>query len=84
MFIPSGAVTHENVPIADGEMWYSFTMYTTGGLFHYAWCGMRTLKEIQEKEEFEELYRSYVAEGPVRWESGWRKYSTMGDLIACA
>jgi len=84
MFIPSAAVTHENVPIADGEMRYSFTMYTAGGLFRYAWCGMRTLKDIQEKEEFEELYRSYLAEGPLRWESGWRKYSTIGDLIACA
>ena len=24
----------------DGEAQYSFTMYTAGGLFHYAWCGM--------------------------------------------
>jgi hypothetical protein len=84
MFIPSAAITHENVPIANGETRYSFTMYTAGGLFRYAWCGMRTLKDIQEKEEFKELYKSYVAEGPVRWESGWRKYSTIGDLIARA
>ena len=40
MFIPSAAVTHENVPITDGEMRYSFTMYTAGGLFRYTWCGM--------------------------------------------
>ena len=49
MFIPSGAVTHENVPIADGETRHSFTVYTAGGLFHYAWCGMQTLKDIQKR-----------------------------------
>jgi hypothetical protein len=59
-------------------------MYSAGGLFHYAWCSMRTLKDIQEKEEFKELYRSYVAESPAHWESGWRKYNTIGDLIAHA
>jgi hypothetical protein len=33
IFIPSGAVTHENVPISEGEVCYSFTMYTPGGCF---------------------------------------------------
>ena len=82
IFIPSAAVTHENVPIASGETRYSFAMYTAGGLFRYAWCGMRTVKEIQENDKG--LYARYVAEGPGRWEDGWKKYSTIGDLISRA
>ena len=79
MFIPSAAVTHENVPIGAGESRYSFTMYTAGGLFRYAWCGMRTVKEIQVTDK--ELYERYIAEGPSRWTHGWNKYSSIGELI---
>jgi hypothetical protein len=71
MFTPSGTVTHENVPIVEGEAQYSFTMYMAGGLFCYAWCGMRTVKEVQVKDK--DLYARYVAEGPGRWEDGWKK-----------
>jgi len=82
MFIPSGAVTHENVPIAEGEKRYSFTMYTAGGLFRYIWCGLRTVKEVRETDEG--LYAQYVAEGPGHWEDGWKRYSTIDELIAHA
>ena len=82
MFIPSAAVTHENVPIGDGETRYLFTMYTAGGLFRYAWCGMRTVKEIRVNDE--ELYERYIVEGPGRWTHGWNKYSSIAELIAHA
>ena len=80
MFILSGAVTHENVPIHEGETRYSFTMYTAGGLFHYVSCGMQTVKEMKEKDE--DGYARYIAEGPQRWEEGWKQYSTIAELIA--
>ena len=80
IFIPSAAVTHENAPILDGEARYSFTMYSAGGLFCYAWCGMRTLKEVREADKA--LYEKYIAEGTRRWEEGWKKYSTIDDLIS--
>jgi hypothetical protein len=82
MFIPSGAITHENVPIAEGEARYSFTMYTAGGLFRYVWCRRRTVREVQETDKG--LYARYIAEGPGRWEDGWKKYSSMDELIARA
>lgn len=82
MFIPSGAITHENVPIAEGETRYSFTMYTAGGLFRYVWCGQRTVREVRETDEG--LYARYIAEGPGRWEDGWKRYSTINELIARA
>ena len=81
MFIPSGAVTHENVPIHEGETWYSFTMYTAGGLFRYMSCGMWMVKEMKEKNE--DGYARYIAESPQHWEEGWKQYSTITEPIAC-
>jgi len=82
IFVPSGAVTHENVPISEGEVRYSFTMYTLGGLFRYAWCGMQTVKDLRKKDA--SLYARYIGEGAGRWEDGWKRYSTMDDLISRA
>jgi len=82
MFIPSAAVTHENVPIAEDEKRYSFTMYTAGALFRHIWCGRRTIKKVQETDG--NLYQQYVAEGPDRWEDGWKRYSTIDELITRA
>lgn len=80
MFIPSAAVTHENAPVAVGETRYSFTQYTAGGLFRYAWCGRRTVKDTKARDKV--LYGKYVDEGEARWQEGWAKYSKMSDLIA--
>ncbi|KAJ7646236.1 hypothetical protein B0H17DRAFT_912446, partial [Mycena rosella] len=33
ILIPSTAIFHSNIPIADGEYWYSFTQYTTSKIF---------------------------------------------------
>ena len=81
MFIPSGTVTHKNVAIHAGETRYSFTMYTVGGLFHYGSCGMRTVKEVKEKDE--DGYARYIAEGLQHWEKGWKQYSMIAELIVC-
>ncbi|KAJ7220951.1 hypothetical protein C8J57DRAFT_1536784 [Mycena rebaudengoi] len=33
ILIPSAAIFHSNIPIADGELRFSFTQYTAGGIF---------------------------------------------------
>ncbi|KII92988.1 hypothetical protein PLICRDRAFT_101289, partial [Plicaturopsis crispa FD-325 SS-3] len=79
-FVPSAAVTHENVPIKPTETRYSFTMYTAGGLFRWVACGHRKVGDfkIQDPAGF----KAYEADGEGRWREGWRKYSTIESLIA--
>jgi hypothetical protein len=66
IWIPSAAVTHENVPIKEHETRYSFTMYTAGGFFRYAWCGGLTVKALKKKNK--SAYRQYFLEGDSRRE----------------
>jgi len=48
IWIPSAAITHENVPIKEHKTQYSFTM---GGFFRYAWCGGLTVKTLKNKNK---------------------------------
>jgi len=80
IWVPSAAVTHENVPIKPHETRYSFTMYTAGGLFRYAWCGGMTAKDMKQKDKV--TYQRYLSEGDSRRKQGWDLYSTMDSLVA--
>lgn len=82
LWIPSAAITHENAPIKEHEVRYSCTLYSAGGLFRYAECGGRTVKDLESHDK--PAHDAYVSNGEARWEAGWSKYSTVGELgIGC-
>lgn len=69
ILIPSAVVSHSNTPIKKDESRYSFTQYTSGGLFRWVDQGFRTSISLrnklspEEKAEQERLNK-------LRWEFG--------------
>ncbi|TFK81527.1 hypothetical protein K466DRAFT_501975 [Polyporus arcularius HHB13444] len=49
ILIPSAVVSHSNTDIADGEVRYSLTQYSAGGLFRWVAAGHQTLKSLRAK-----------------------------------
>ncbi len=49
ILIPSGIVSHSNIDIEDGEVRYSMTQYSAGGLFRWVAAGHQTLKTLRAK-----------------------------------
>ncbi|KAF7975687.1 hypothetical protein HWV62_8797 [Athelia sp. TMB] len=81
VLIPSAILRHSNTTIRDGEMRYSFTQYTAGGLFRWVEHGFRGekafLASLTKKQRAEEQER---AQG--RWVKGMSMYSTIDELTA--
>ena len=48
VFFPSGLITHENIPISEGELRQSITGFTPGSLFQWADNGFRRLNQINK------------------------------------
>ncbi|KAJ6546112.1 hypothetical protein DFH09DRAFT_927492, partial [Mycena vulgaris] len=48
ILIPSAAIFHSNIPVAEGECRYSFTQYTAGGLFRWVEHGFKTEEQYLE------------------------------------
>ncbi|RDB28894.1 hypothetical protein Hypma_015383 [Hypsizygus marmoreus] len=79
VLIPSAVVAHFNTPVRKNETRYSFTQYTSGGLFR--WVEHRMQKEEhfyvgKSMEEILELDR----ENAKRWEFGLSLFSTLDEL----
>lgn len=77
IFMPSGCILHENIPIQPGEERYSLTFYSAGQLFQYRDCGWRTVKKLPAGERAE-----HDAKGSERWEKGCNRFSTLEELKA--
>ncbi|KAJ7816299.1 hypothetical protein B0H14DRAFT_3475463 [Mycena olivaceomarginata] len=81
ILIPSAAIYHSNIPIGCKEHRYSFTQYTTGGLFCWVEQDFKT-----EEEYFASLSAEQVEEekelGLARAEAGAGLYSTIDELRA--
>ncbi|KAK7023021.1 hypothetical protein R3P38DRAFT_2531951 [Favolaschia claudopus] len=81
ILIPSAAIYHSNIPVAEGERRYSFTQYTAGGLFRWVEYGFQTVEAYisgltrREKKEEKVL-------GLDRAEAGAALFSTMEELVA--
>lgn len=73
IFIPSALVTHENIPIGEGEWRRSVVYYSAGGLFRWAAAGYKT--HVQWRAENPAAYKQHLEEGEKRWEEGWNKFS---------
>ncbi|KAL0571369.1 hypothetical protein V5O48_010594 [Marasmius crinis-equi] len=80
IFIPSAVLCHFNTPIGAHETRYSFTMYTSGGIFRWVEHGFR----------FEYLYKRSsdavhdAALNAQRWALGLSLFSTMSELMSPA
>jgi hypothetical protein len=81
ILIPSAAIFHSNIPIAQGERRYSFTQYTAGGLFRWVEHGFQS-----EEEYFATLSAEGKKEerrlGLERTAAGVALFSTMDELRA--
>ncbi|KAJ6552452.1 hypothetical protein DFH09DRAFT_1248679 [Mycena vulgaris] len=83
ILIPSAAIFHSNIPVAEGEHRYSFTQYTAGGLFRWVEHGFKTEEEYleglskQERREERELGKERASEGV-------GLFSTIAELKAMA
>lgn len=79
VYLPSGCVTHGNVPLKDsGERRYSVTWYTAGGLFAWVAAGYQTLKDWKINDP--DAARANLAEGRKRWVDGWNYFETMSSI----
>ncbi|KAJ6563722.1 hypothetical protein DFH09DRAFT_1082300 [Mycena vulgaris] len=69
ILIPSAAIFHSNIPVAEGKHRYSFTQYTAGGLFRWVEHGFKTKEEYleglskRERREEQELDKERASEG---------------------
>ncbi|KAJ7669103.1 hypothetical protein B0H17DRAFT_1162256 [Mycena rosella] len=81
ILIPSAAIFHSNIPIADGEHRYSFTQYTAGRIFCWIEHGFKSeeayLAMLTKKEREEE-----IALGKQRAKEGVGLLSTLAQLQA--
>ncbi|KAG6895497.1 hypothetical protein C0992_000997 [Termitomyces sp. T32_za158] len=74
ILIPSAALTHANLPVAEGECQASFTQYCAGGLFCYIVNGYRTKTQLQNADLTE--YARINNLKSTRWEDNLELYST--------
>ncbi|KAF7978208.1 hypothetical protein HWV62_1190 [Athelia sp. TMB] len=79
ILLPSAVLRHSNTAIQSGEKRYSYTQYTSGGLFRWVEHGFRSetkymasLNNSMKKEE-EEIAAK-------RWDEGMDLYSTIDEL----
>ncbi|KAJ7687760.1 hypothetical protein B0H17DRAFT_939140 [Mycena rosella] len=81
ILIPSAAIFHSNIPIADGECRYSFTQYSARGIFRWIEHGFQSeeayLVTLTKKEQEEE-----IALGKQRATEGVGLLSMLAELEA--
>lgn len=81
ILLPSAVLRHSNTAIQPGERRYSFTQYTSGGLFRWVEHGFRSVSKYMaglskiEKAEEERLAGE-------RWNEGMHLYCTVDELKA--
>ncbi|KAG6892783.1 hypothetical protein C0992_012538 [Termitomyces sp. T32_za158] len=79
IFIPSAAIAHENISIAQGKTRYSFTQYAAGGLFRWAEHGL-----MKNKDYFASLTREdrekEIEKEIQRWKKGLDLFSNIADI----
>ncbi|KAG8901316.1 hypothetical protein FRC00_007903 [Tulasnella sp. 408] len=80
ILFPSAIITHETIPIAEGEWRSGVTGYAAGGLWRYMAQGFMT-RGTWEMTGSEEALRQHDAEGEERWKVGLARFKTLPELI---
>lgn len=79
ILLPSAVLRHSNTAIQSGERRYSFTEYSSGGLFRWAEHGFRS--EVKYMASLSKLGREEEEEVAARrWDEGMELYSTIDEL----
>ncbi|KAL0568486.1 hypothetical protein V5O48_013497 [Marasmius crinis-equi] len=78
IFLPSAVLCHFNTPIADHETQYSFTMYTSGGIFRWVKHGFQ-LEYLYQKTA---RAARDAANNAQRWAQGLSLFSTIEELLS--
>lgn len=81
ILIPSATIRHSNVAIQKGETRYSFTQYTSGGLFRWVEQGFQPENLHMEGWTREQNEQERV-EGARRWEEGIELFSMLDELCS--
>ena len=76
ILLPSAIFRHSNLPIGKGQVRYSLTQYSAGGLFRWAACGFRPHKQFAMDGGV------YGETGEARWVKGLNMFSTIAELRA--
>ncbi|KAJ7044284.1 hypothetical protein C8F04DRAFT_1250227 [Mycena alexandri] len=79
IIIPSTAVFHSNIPISVGEQRYSFTQYTSGGIFRWIEHGFQSEEAYFASLSPEERVKERE-EARARWEGGASLFCTLDEL----
>lgn len=78
ILFPSALVTHENIPIGEGETRFSITAYSAGGLQRFLAQGMRTQGEWAAVDPAGK--QAHDEKDEARWEEAWRQFKTYREL----
>lgn len=81
VFLPSGCITHGNIPLAGAdEKRYSVTWYSSGYLFRWIRAGFVNSKlwKAKDGKDFKEWYKK--ANAKERWSRGWNLFQSLTDL----
>ncbi|KAL0569694.1 hypothetical protein V5O48_012267 [Marasmius crinis-equi] len=80
ILLPSAILRHSNVSIGKKERRYSYTQYTSGGLFRWVERGFRTQKDyfagLSDEERLAEEEKDAM-----RWKEAIGNFSRLGDLL---
>lgn len=76
---PSACVTHENLPVADGETRYSVVGYAAGAFWRWIDAGFQTLEDWATEDM--EAVKLHQQAGEERWGKGCRQFKSLGELI---
>lgn len=80
LLFPSAAITHQNIPIGDGEDRMSATAHISGGIPQHIAQGMQGKDALEEEDpaKFAQLYNS--AANAARWEDAVSRFLTLAEL----
>lgn len=82
VLFPSACITHENLPIGEGESRYAVTGYIAGGFWRWIAQGFVT-RETWKKFKPDEV-AEHDSKAGERWEKGFNMFKTKDQLIAAA
>jgi len=78
IYLPSGCITHGNIPLAtETEVRYSMTWYTSGYLFQFLRAGLR--KKTQWLAELPEDSKNWHGKAAERLSRGWNLFETASE-----
>lgn len=77
---PSACITHQNVPIGEGETRWSLTAYSAGGLWRFIAHGCKTRGAFIKDDPVGAA--AHDAAATLRWEDGCKMFKTLEELKA--